>query len=109
MKPSDILSLLGISQKAGKVVSGQDSVERAVNSNRVFLIIISEDASENTKKRFLNLAKRWDIPVFLWGSSDELGKSIGKGDRKILGITDKGLSLSIYKRLNLLMGVGDIE
>ncbi|MDK2877526.1 MAG: hypothetical protein PWR06_242 [Thermoanaerobacteraceae bacterium] len=109
MKPSDVLSLLGISQKARKLVSGQDSVERAIISKRVFLIIVSEDSSDNTKKRFSNMANSRNIPVVVWGNARDLGKSIGKEERKVLGLTDRSLAYEVYRRLKSLTGVGDIE
>jgi len=106
MKPSDVFSLLGISQKAGKLVSGQDSVERAVNSKRTYLIIISQDSSENTQKKFLNLANSKNIPVIIWGSANDLGKSIGKEERKVLSVTDRGLADAVYKRIKSFDGGG---
>jgi len=106
MKPSDVFSLLGISQKAGKLISGQDSVERVVNSKRIYLIIISQDSSENTKKRFLNMANSKNIPVVVWGTANDLGKSIGKEGRKVLSLTDRGLADAIYKRIKSFNGGG---
>lgn len=106
MKLPDILSLLGISQKAGKLVSGQDNVERVINSKRIYLIIISQDSSENTKRRFLNMANSKKIPAVVWGNAHELGRSIGKDERKVLSLTDKGLADEIYKRIKSLNGGG---
>jgi len=109
MKPDDVLFLLGICRKAGKLISGQDSVERAVNAQKVFLIIVSNDTSENTRKKMKSLSIKANIPIFYWCQSDELGKAIGKEQRKVIGITDKGLAKAIQSRINLLTGVGDID
>lgn len=38
--------------KAGKVQSGEFSTEKSVKSGRAYLVIVSEEASENTKKKF---------------------------------------------------------
>lgn len=105
---SNILFLLGLAQKAGKLVSGQDSVERALMANKIYLVIVSEDASDNTRKRFLDSANFRNIPIIFFGMSGELGKCIGKSERKVLGITDKGLAIELLKRLKMLTGVGDI-
>jgi ribosomal protein L7Ae-like RNA K-turn-binding protein len=109
MRSDDVFSLLGIAQKARKLISGQDSVERGINAKKVFLIIVSKDTSKNTSKKITNLSARKDIPMSLWGRSDELGKAIGKKQRKVIGITDKGIAKEIYRRINLLTGVGDID
>ncbi len=44
------LSLIGLAMKAGKVVSGEQTVEMAIKSGEVFLCIVAVDASDNTKK-----------------------------------------------------------
>jgi ribosomal protein L7Ae-like RNA K-turn-binding protein len=109
MRSGDVLSLLGISRKAGKLISGQDSVIKAANAKKVFLIIVSKDTSRNTSKRMMNLSARKNIPMFSGGQSDELGRAIGQEQRKVIGITDKGIAKEIYRRINLLTGVGDID
>ena len=43
------LSLLGLAMKAGKVVSGEFATEKAVKGKTAFLVLIAEDASENTR------------------------------------------------------------
>mgnify|MGYP000911698121 CR=1 FL=1 len=109
MTYDDVFSLLGITQKARKLISGQDSVERGANAKKVFLIIVSKDTSKNTIKKMMNLSIRTNIPMLLWGQSDELGRAIGQGQRKVIGITDKGIAKELSKRINLLTGVGDID
>ncbi|WP_422445733.1 L7Ae/L30e/S12e/Gadd45 family ribosomal protein [Thermoanaerobacterium sp. DL9XJH110] len=109
MRADGVLSLLGIAQKARKIISGQEAVERAVGSRKVFLVIISEDASENTRKKFFDLCDRHKVQVILWGKSGHLGKAIGKEDRKVVGVADKGLAKEVLKRINFLTGVGDID
>ena len=47
-----ILSLVGLAMKAGKVVSGEFSTEKAVKEGKASLVIVAEDASDNTKKLF---------------------------------------------------------
>ncbi|KXG76925.1 putative ribosomal protein YlxQ [Fervidicola ferrireducens] len=99
MRPFDIPPLLGIARKAGKVIAGQEAVERAVLSKKVCLVIISEDASFNTKDKFISICKSRGINCIIYGTSDVLGKSIGKEARKIIGITDKNFSKEILRRL----------
>ena len=43
-----VLSMLGIAAKSGNVVSGEFSTEKAVKSGNAFLVIVSDEASENT-------------------------------------------------------------
>ena len=53
--PNDrILSTLSLAQKAGQVKSGEFAVEKAVKEYRASLVIVAQDASENTKKKMKN-------------------------------------------------------
>lgn len=52
MSQDSILSMIGLAKRAGKVVSGEFSTEKAVKENKAKLVIVSEDASNNTKNFF---------------------------------------------------------
>ncbi len=45
-----VLSLIGLAMKAGKVVSGEFSTEKAVKTGTAFLVVVAESASGNTKR-----------------------------------------------------------
>ena len=47
--------MIGLATKAGKVASGEFSVEKMVKSNKAYLVIVADDASDNTKKMFTNM------------------------------------------------------
>ena len=49
MKPDKALSMLGLAARAGRIVSGEFTVEKEVKSGRAYLVLIAEDASENTR------------------------------------------------------------
>ena len=40
------LAMLGMATKAGKVVSGEFSVEKAVKEGKAWLVLVAEDASD---------------------------------------------------------------
>ena len=50
-----VLSLIGLATKAGKTVSGEFSTEKSVKTGKGLLVIVAEDASENTKKKIRNM------------------------------------------------------
>ena len=60
---SKVLSMLGLAAKAGKVASGEFSTEKEVKSGNACLVIVAEDASDNTKKMFRNMCS---IMKCLW-------------------------------------------
>ena len=55
MKNDGIISLLGIAKRAGKVVSGEFATEKEVKAGYAELVIVAQDASDNTKKKFQNM------------------------------------------------------
>ena len=92
-----ILGLLGISAKAGKIFFGADSVEAQIQKRKIKLIIIAEDSSDRTKKRFIEKAEKFEIPYLVTESIDTISKSIGKSNKAIVGITDINLAKQIQK------------
>ena len=46
------MNLIGLATKAGKAVSGEFSTEKAVKTGKARLVVVSEEASDNTKKMF---------------------------------------------------------
>ena len=47
-----VLSLLGLAARGRNLVSGEFSTEKAVKEGKAALVIVSTDASDNTKKLF---------------------------------------------------------
>ena len=95
-----VLSQLGLAMKAGKLVSGEFMAENAIKENKAALVIIAEDASDNTKKHFTDMCNYRDIPILFFGTKEQIGASIGKQMRASIVITDEGFAKSIIKKVN---------
>ena len=52
-----VLNLLGLATRAGKTASGEFMTEKAIKSGKAYLVIVSEEASDNTKKMFENVCQ----------------------------------------------------
>lgn len=94
-----IFSLIGIATKAGKTVSGEFSVERAVKDGKAVVVVVAEEASANTKKMFTNMCSFYNVPLYIYGTKDELGKAMGKQMRASMAITDEGLGKALEKQI----------
>ena len=94
-----VYSLLGLSMKAGKLVCGEFATDKSVKSGKAWLVIVSEDASDNTKKMFSNMCEFYKVPKYFYGTKEELGHTIGKAMRSSLAITDENFAKSIIKHL----------
>ncbi len=99
MDSNKVYSLIGLSMRAGKVKSGEFAVLEAIRKKTAKLVIVTEDASDNTKKQFGDKCKYYEIPMIFFGDKESLGHAIGKDVRTSLAITDFGLSESLRKNL----------
>ncbi|MEE0954617.1 MAG: ribosomal L7Ae/L30e/S12e/Gadd45 family protein [Eubacterium sp.] len=88
-------SMIGIARKAGKVAAGEFSAEKALKEGAAALVILSEDASENTQKKFRDKASYRHIPVYTFLPKEELGRCVGLGERSVLAITDRALAEAV--------------
>lgn len=93
------LSLLGLCHRAGKLVSGEQACEISIRNKEVRLIIVAKDASENTKKKFQNASKFYEIPIFFMFSKQEIGSALGKEERAVVAINEDGFSEKIKSML----------
>ena len=101
MRQNKVLSLLGLAMRGRNLVSGEFQTLEAVKNGSAMLVIIAEDASANTKKLFKNKCTFYEVPVYEFGTKDELGRAIGKEIRSSLGVSDAGLAEAIIKQLEI--------
>ena len=94
-----VLSLFGLAAKAGKLACGSFAVEKTVKAGKACYVIVTFDASDNTKKEFRDMCAWYHVPLSFYGSRRELGHALGKGERVVAAITDSGLAQAVNKRL----------
>lgn len=97
MNQNKILSLLGLATRSRNAVSGEFMTENAVRSHAAEIVIVSTEASDNTKKKFCNMCEFYHVPIYIWGGSTELGRAMGKEFRMSLAVTDAGFAGAITK------------
>ena len=94
------LSMLGLAQKAGRVVSGEFAVEHAVKAYKAYLILVAEDASENTRRNMENMAVYYETPLIFCATKEALGRCIGKEYRSMAAVTEQGFAESLIKKMS---------
>ena len=92
------LNLLGLAQRARQLQSGSPTVMTNIRSKHAKLVIVAEDASENTKKQFLDKSEYYGIPSYITFSKAEISQAIGK-ERTVCAFTDDGFAQSFKKLL----------
>ncbi len=100
-----IYSFMGLAKKAGKLLSGEFACEGAVKGKKVFLVIVAENASDNTKKKFTDLCSYRGIEIRFFGEKENIGKFIGKELRAVVAISEKGFA----DRLKQLIDGTDLQ
>lgn len=99
LKSSKALSLVSLATKAGKTASGEFCTEKEVKTGMAELVIVAEDASDNTKKKFKNMCNFYEVPIYFYGDKDTLGHAMGKEFRAMVAVTDAGSAKGIVKHL----------
>ena len=92
------ISMIGLSMKAGKLVSGEFAVEQAVRGEKACLVILAEDCSANTGRKFENMCKWHGTEMIRFLSKEELGRAIGKELRACAAVMDEGLAKAILRQ-----------
>lgn len=95
-----VYSFLGLATKAGRLQSGDDTCERAVKSGRALLVIVTEDASDNTKKKFSEMCKYRNVDIKFFGQKELLGRYVGKEVRSVAVILDQGFAKRLTEMLD---------
>lgn len=87
-----VYSYLGLARRAGKIVSGEQAVVGGIKRGQVFLVLIAEDASSNTYRKFSAMARNHNVRCLVYGEKDLFGQGLGQSPRSILGVTDRNFA-----------------
>lgn len=93
-----MLKSLGIGYRARLLISGEEFVIEGIRKGNVCLVLLANDASDNSKKKILDKCKYYNVEAIMDYSSDELSKAIGKENRMVIGITSKKFAQSLLKK-----------
>lgn len=99
-----ILGMIGLATKAGKALGGEFMTEKTVKTGKASLVIVSEEASDNTRKMFTNMCTYYKVPIYFFAGKNELGRAMGKEMRASLAIADNGFAEAIVKLMNTRAG-----
>ena len=95
---NNAINLIGLACRARKIASGE-MILNAVRNNSAKLVIIAEDASENTKKKLVDKCTFYKVDYVFIESSTILSHAIGKNNRMAIAINDSGFAEKIKSYL----------
>ena len=93
-------SLLGLANRARKVISGEELVVKEIRGGKAKLVILSSDASPNTEKKVADKCRYYDVPLFRVETREQLGHAIGKDHRVVVAVLDEGFSKKLQTLLH---------
>ena len=77
------------------------------NGFEAYLVVISNDASEGTKKRITDKCMSYETDYLFYGNCDENGKAIGTSNCVAIAITDEGFAKSLKEKYKNLTEVAE--
>ena len=97
-----VLDLLGLSARAGGVVTGTDSVRQAVRDERVHRVFLAEDAAPGQRQKLEPLLQARQVPSHSLFSRIELGSAVGRSPVSAVGVTDLKLARRLGEMVSAL-------
>lgn len=83
--------LLGLSQRAGRLVTGMDTTLAAIRSGKCCLVLVDESAAENTVKKLTDACIYYHAPLVKLPQG-LLEGATGRDGRMMGALTDKGFA-----------------
>lgn len=106
MNEQKIMNLLGMAQRAGRLASGDFAVTQSLEKGQAKLLLVAADASEETQKRYRQLAAKANIEMFCLGDRERLGHCIGKEFRAAVAVLDAGFANAMVRHCRPDGGTG---
>ncbi len=100
MNNDRLLSFLGICKRAGSLITGAETVTKAVNEHKALLVLYASDVSDNSLKAVRRAAENNGVAVSeLPRNKEELSFALGKLSG-VIGITDEGFAKKILEMID---------
>lgn len=94
------MSLLGLANRARKVISGEELVIKEVRNGKAKIVILSQDASDNTRKKISDKCRYYKVPLVSVDNRYSLGQAIGKEARVVVALADNGFAKKLSELLD---------
>ncbi|WZL74887.1 ribosomal L7Ae/L30e/S12e/Gadd45 family protein [Clostridiaceae bacterium 35-E11] len=95
-----VFSFLGLAQRSGNLVTGEDTCKYHIKKNDIELVVVAEDASDHTKKKFSDMSNHRNIKFIIYGKRENLSHAVGKVNRTVYGIKDERIANKIFFLMN---------
>lgn len=90
-------NMIGIGKRASIIRGGDYVCTESIQKNASSLIIIAEDAGQNTKKKFIQKCEFYEIKYIIIGEKSNLGNAVGTDETAALTVNDKKFAAQLIK------------
>lgn len=95
MMPAKTLRYMGLAKRAGKLISGSNTVIHEMGRGRVSLVILAADISENSEQKMMREIRKNDTDFVKYGKKSDLSQAVGQAERSVFAITDDQFAATI--------------
>ena len=100
MDSNNILSLLGLALRGGRLVMGEEPVEAVARARDARVLLLASDAADKTRRRVEHFA---EAGACLWlrvpFTKAEMGRQFGRTSVAVAAVTDVGLASAVVNKL----------
>jgi ribosomal protein L7Ae-like RNA K-turn-binding protein len=100
MNSNQWMSLLGLANRARKIISGEELSVKEIRGGKAKLVLLSADASANTAKKVTDKCKSYNVPYKIVENRHFLGQAIGKEARVVVAVLDSGFAKKLLTLLD---------
>ena len=100
-----VLSMLGLAKKAGRVETGEEPVGAAARARKARVILVARDAGPSSQRRAFSFAQTGAcLCLTLPADKDALGRALGRTSVAMCAVTEIGFAGAIVKKLAAMDG-----
>ena len=100
-----ILSMIGLAKKAGRVEIGEEPVGAAARARKARIILLASDAAPASARRAASFAQTGScLLLTVPAHKDALGRALGRASVAMAAVTDIGFADAIVRKLAALDG-----
>ncbi len=86
-----VLSLLGLAQRARQLVSGEQTVIKAIRNGEAQLVFLASDSGAATVKKVTDKCRYYQVTISTAFDASQLSQAIGTS-RKLIAVTQPGFA-----------------
>lgn len=95
-----VLSMLGLAKKAGRVETGEEPVGAAARARKARVILVARDAGPSSQRRAFSFAQTGAcLCLTIPADKDALGRALGRTSVAMCAVTEIGFAGAIVKKL----------